>query len=174
MGTGNLTCVYHDSQFKLAKYCQWDGYPEGQGKKIVKFLVNEFDRSLFLKNLDSASIASEEELEEWDLKKYPHFSRDVGAGILPYIQNNASPKLLPSSIDFAANSLFCEWCYVVNLDDNVLEVYRGFTNQPLTESDRFFFLQHALDCDRFPVKIVASFDLSDDLEAKFEEFCKLN
>ena len=38
MGTRNLTCIVKDGQYQVAKYCQWDGYPEGQGLKILKYL----------------------------------------------------------------------------------------------------------------------------------------
>lgn len=33
-------------------------------------------------------------------------------------------------IAFAANSLFCEWGYLVNLDNSTVEVYRGFQEEP--------------------------------------------
>jgi hypothetical protein len=32
--------------------------------------------------------------------------------------------------NFLKNSLFCEWGYVINLDTNQLEVYRGFQKKP--------------------------------------------
>jgi hypothetical protein len=31
---------------------------------------------------------------------------------------------------FLADSLFCEWAYLINLDDGVLEVYKGFNKDP--------------------------------------------
>ena len=38
MGTRNLTMVISENKTKVAQYGQWDGYPEGQGKTILKFL----------------------------------------------------------------------------------------------------------------------------------------
>jgi hypothetical protein len=38
---------------------------------------------------------------------------------------------------FAADSLFCEWGYVINLDDNLFEVYKGFNKDALDEKERF-------------------------------------
>lgn len=38
MGTRHLICVFYQGRFVVAQYGQWDGYPEGQGVKILKFL----------------------------------------------------------------------------------------------------------------------------------------
>jgi hypothetical protein len=38
MGTRNLIYVYHRGRFVIADYTQWDGYPEGQGERILQFL----------------------------------------------------------------------------------------------------------------------------------------
>jgi hypothetical protein len=38
MGTRNLTSVRVGDAIKVAQYCQWDGYPTGQGETISVFL----------------------------------------------------------------------------------------------------------------------------------------
>jgi hypothetical protein len=37
MGTRNLTIVMADGEPRIAQYCQWDGYPSGQGKTVLEF-----------------------------------------------------------------------------------------------------------------------------------------
>ncbi|KAF2194392.1 hypothetical protein K469DRAFT_773578, partial [Zopfia rhizophila CBS 207.26] len=37
-GTRHLICVFHKGRFVVAQYGQWDGYPEGQGVTLMKFL----------------------------------------------------------------------------------------------------------------------------------------
>ncbi len=38
MGTRHLICVFYKCRFVVAQYGQWDGYPEGQGVTLMKFL----------------------------------------------------------------------------------------------------------------------------------------
>src|SRR4051794_28441422 len=38
MGTRNLICVVYNGRFVLAQRSSFDGYPEGQGAAVVKFL----------------------------------------------------------------------------------------------------------------------------------------
>lgn len=38
MGTRNLTIVHSNGEYKVAQYGQWDGYPEGLGVQLLKYL----------------------------------------------------------------------------------------------------------------------------------------
>ena len=38
MGTSSLICVFYNSKFVIAQFVPCDGYPEGQGVEILKFL----------------------------------------------------------------------------------------------------------------------------------------
>lgn len=44
-------------------------------------------------------------------------------------RENAIPYML-DSCNFMNDSLFCEWAYVINLDEQVVEFYRGFNQNP--------------------------------------------
>lgn len=39
--------------------------------------------------------------------------------------------------DFPRDSLWCEWAYVINLDDGVLEVYKGFNRDKSAQHPRY-------------------------------------
>ena len=147
MGTRHLTIVYVNGEYKVAQYGQWDGYPEGAGAIILDFLKNEFVEDKFRKNLAKLrTIRTDEEREALNTlygKHFPpEFSRDTGARILKMIQDDAVRSgFLAKSLDFAADSLFCEWAYVIDLDKRMFEVYNGFNKEPLTKYDRFYFLR---------------------------------
>ena len=118
MGTRHLICVFKDGEYKVAQYGQWDGYPEGQGVCILEFL-NSWDRDKFEKNVLTTQWLED---HEWDVCKYPHLSRDVGADILKKVEQERGLKLY-NQIDFARDSLMCEWAYVIDLDTNKFEIY---------------------------------------------------
>jgi hypothetical protein len=81
------------------------------------------------------------EVSELFGERYPHLSRDCGAEILNHVMQSENGLALTLEILFAANSLFCEWAWVIDLDKNVLEVYRGFNKEPLSEGERFKYLE---------------------------------
>ncbi len=141
MGTRHLTCVVKDGEFKVAQYGQWDGYPTGQGKTIVEFLQGRFNKEMFLKKLAKVDWITEDIMKRYwkeagakgdthwvgmdvsDRFKqlHPELHRDTGAKVLEIIQMG-KVKYLDNEINFANDSLFCEWCYVLDLDNDVLEV----------------------------------------------------
>lgn len=156
MGTRNLTAVYVGGEYKIAQYGQWDGYPEGQGMTCLnfakKFLTNKIDRETFAEKVRACSwIADEEterrnakirngEVKNWK-KVWPELSRDTGADILELVARSENGLMLHNNIDFAADSLFCEWAWVIDLDAGTFEGYRGFNQtHELTPDDRFYFL----------------------------------
>lgn len=185
MGTRNLICVVKNGEYKVSQYGQWDGYPDGQGLGVLNFLTNEFNRELFESKLENIAYITHEEYKDrwlefghnidegdgfvdWNLvkkfdNKYPELSRDTGSNILSIIQNATRPIRLKDAIDFAADSLFCEWAYVIDLDKNTFEIYEGFNQKPLTEEERFYNmkqLEYNLDDKYYPVKHVITFNIN--------------
>ena len=179
MGTRNLTIVHKNGEYKVAQYGQWDGYPEGLGATLLNFLKN-VNMDSFRNAIDNVSFYTKEELEDIDkyiddMRKdipnyewqryFPHLSRDCGGDILNHIVFKGVDKV-KNSIDFAADSLFCEWAYVIDLDTNKFEVYKGFNHKELSSDERFYFLEDKSDkenivCkDYHPIKFVKSYDLN--------------
>ncbi|RYP46052.1 hypothetical protein DL768_007678 [Monosporascus sp. mg162] len=71
------------------------------------------------------------EFEEWCNVRHPgrdvcpSVSRDTGADILWLVADATAERPVPvvPDIEFLAETYFCEWAYVVDLDEHVLEVY---------------------------------------------------
>lgn len=153
MGTRHLIAVVVDGEYKIAQYGQWDGYPSGQGANICRFL-STVDLNAFKNAVRECKWVSDETWKGWwtsigvnsddevtpakgdqFLDEHPQISRDVCAKILTMVLNGT--RDVKNSIDFAGDSLFCEWAYVLDLDNEVLEVYEGFNKEPVDPSERF-------------------------------------
>ena len=180
MGTRNLTMVISNGETKVAQYGQWDGYPSGNGVIVLDFLTKT-NLDDFKKKLNKVIFVNgnkEKEIENWlksigsengwltgeqsnlYQKKYPYLTRDNGANILQMIMDGEEDEIwVTDSTDFAGDSLFCEWAYLIDLDKNKLEVYEGFNQEPLTIEDRFFHLKDK-DSEYYPIKMVKSYDLN--------------
>jgi hypothetical protein len=178
MGTRHLIAVVVDGEPRIAQYGQWDGYLKGQGTTIVAFLQG-VDLEAFKEKVRKTKMLTQEEVTarwkasgadgEWVSmevaakfkESWEHLSRDSGAKTLDYVMAAENPEVLPSSWDFAADSLFCEYAYVIDLDGGFFEVYKGFQEAPHTDG-RF----HMLEADQdhrtaayYPVRLIEKFPI---------------
>lgn len=69
---------------------------------------------------------------------YPQLQRDCGAKVLDIVYKSKNGLKLNLDVSFAQDSLFCEWCYVIDLDKNTFEVYKGFNKKKLPKKARFY------------------------------------
>jgi hypothetical protein len=184
MGTRNLTIVQSDGKYKVGQYCQWDGYPSGQGITILETLRNMdpvFDIPSFKQKVDGLKQLTSEEVQAYwaqcgaddsgwvgmDVsekfkEKYAHLHRDFGGRIIEAIATGKVTEVF-ADVAFAGDSLFCEWAYVIDLDKNTFEVYKGFNECPLKKGERFKFLTRRKtkkDPNPYkPVRLLASWPL---------------
>lgn len=163
MGTRHLLCVLKKQEYKLAQYGQNDGSPEWCGADILRFLKSgRMDD--FLRNLPKCTWAECGDAEE----------NEYAVDILERIADAENGLMLYNFHEFAEASIPCEWCYVINLDDNLLEVYRGMNTNPLDPEDRFFldYSEDVYEETYYPVRHLISFDLWDlPEEEEFIESC---
>jgi hypothetical protein len=196
MGTRGLNVIIVDGQVKVAQYNQWDSYPSGQGATVLDFLTKKMKPNFKEKVLACSWISEEKHKQMWtDLgadpnndfvscaiadeftKRYLHLSRDCGAKIYELIQNSKNGLELQNQLEFAADSLFCEWCYVVDFDKGTFEVYKGFNTTRLAKTERFAYLNKnkrkaglKKETTYYPVKLVKVYKL-DNLPKK-KDFLK--
>jgi hypothetical protein len=136
MGTRNLTCVVVLNFLKelgdLADFKQKVAALTEVEPEALKALWVECGA-----DPDSDMVGMD--VSERFKAKYPQFSRDTGAGVLELI-NEGSVGQVKLTREFARDSLFCEWAFVLDLDNEVLEVHKGFQKRP-HKRGRFHDLQ---------------------------------
>lgn len=164
MGTRNLTAVMSDGKYQIAQYGQSDGYPGGQGRTALTFcrsyLATAAGREAFKAKLAKVSFFEGEVSDEEADKYRRYWTRDNGAHILDLVMDATQPIKLNNQIDFAGDSLMCEWAYVIDLDRGTFEVYEGFNKKPLLASERFANAKrNERATEYYPVKHVASYTL---------------
>ena len=105
-----------NGKVKISQYGQWDGYPEGQGVKILNYLKTG-DLEKYQKELEKIHPITEEEAEmvrndkEWK-RNYPYLSRDCGANIHRMIEEG-KVKFVDLMPDEEAK-LWCEGFYTID------------------------------------------------------------
>lgn len=161
MGTRGLTCAKINGEYKVAQYGQWDHYPTGQGTTILEFLKKPGNLELLAEKIVKCSFLTDQQIDalgngDW-LKSHPQLSRDVGGEIFQAIVESEDGLELINKIEFAGDSLFCEWAYVVDFDEGTFEVYKGFNERSLKDGERFKYLEK--EGDYSPVALAKKFNL---------------
>lgn len=179
MGTRSLTCVVLDGKFKVAQYGQFDGYPSGQGNtalEIMRKILQENQLERFKEKVRALSQLTEAEHKQlWiDVgadpskdyvsleignafdEKHPELSRRTAAEILGLVMYRDISRVQLSE-DFAHDSLFCEWAYVVDLDQGIFEVHKGFAKSPHSEGR--FAHGKCESSGYYPVRLAKSYKL---------------
>ena len=165
----------------LLTYNHSDSYPEWLGEKVCKFVSDMSDEELkkllsMLKPVNDEKTAAKEDIrlcEELDISDFSVSSgkRTDYYCLLRHTQGNfwffenlvkntpacMEGKKLPfiEYNSFIKNSLFCEYAYIINLDDKCLEFWKGFQNEPDetnrygTDADDGYYPCHMLTSYRF-------------------------
>lgn len=151
MGTRGAIIFVIDGAEKVC-YNHFDSYPDGLGSKMLSWLqdavkdlpaVKDSARNLKMVDEDTAPTAEEiAKLAHLSWNKAEHGGEaDLREGQQWYDllhQTQGEPAMILESgynadaHDFVYDSLFCEWAYVVDLDEDRFEVYRGFQTEPVT------------------------------------------
>ncbi len=180
MGTRSLTCVVLDGKLKVAQYGQFDGYPSGQGKtalEIMRKILKENQLERFKEKVRALSQITEAEHKQLWInvgadpskdyvsmeignafdEKHPELSRRTAAEILGLVMYRDIYRVQLSD-DFANDSLFCKWCYVVDLDQSIFEVHKGLITSP--HSNGRFASGKPESSGYYPVQLAKSYKLA--------------
>lgn len=140
---------YRDGVTK-ATYNHYDSYPDYLGESIVKFVretsvgeLNEiFDRIIMVEEDSKPTVEQINESIIYYDDRVSTGQIDEWYALLRHSQGDLAvyKKGLRYMIDNSGfiNDSSCQWAYLVNLDEHMLEVYQGFQDEPLIE----FTLDH--------------------------------
>ena len=199
MGTRGALGFRIDGKDKIA-YNHFDSYPSGLGAAVAKFLVKAASTRAGLARLQAKArllqaIPKDSKPTPEDIKRCAKYT-DLGVSnqstddwycLLRNAQGNPAAMLqvqkYEDSASFMLDSLFCEYAYIINLDENVLEFYRGFQDLPhdkgryakdlsmmnakLAENRSTYFpvaLLRTFRLNRIPKSIVALMEKADNLD----------
>jgi len=170
MGTRGVLGFRKNGVDKLM-YNHFDSYPDGLGKNVVDFIkatrINEmsaiFDR---IEMIDEDTLPTAQQIE--DCKKWTDTSvstqstndwycllRKAQFGLNAYYKEGL--KFMLEANDFIKDSMVCEFGYIINLDDNVLEFYVGNQDKP-QRGNRYG--QESIN-GYYPCKLIKSYKLVD-------------
>lgn len=169
MGTRGAIGFISGEHEKIA-YNHWDSYPEGLGVDTLKFLrecnLDEVKKQAArLLVVDGSSTPTNEQIEE--LRRFSNLSVSNGTEeewycLLRETQGDWKATLeagvIEDAHDFPLDSLFCEWAYIIDLDHEMLEVYKGFQSSPHQEG-RFASRSPEGNRGYYPIKLVAAYPL---------------
>lgn len=121
MGTRGFVGVVVDDEIKIG-YNHFDSYPSGIGVDVLK------DVKELVTDLDGYRAAARA------LKPVPEGEHDENYSRLRALQGKLLDTLRAGEIvdagDFPVDSLFCEWGYLVDLDHDTFDVYKGWQKSP--------------------------------------------
>jgi hypothetical protein len=188
MGTRHIVAVFLGGEYKVAQYGHFGGSPGSAGLETLNFLRKmqmSGQMDLFREMVSGLQVLSNDEWRQimvnagWEenqvddnerirdlQRQYPLIHR-AGTDVLDAIMDeigigNRSIGVVRNEIDFVANSLFCEWAYVIDLDKGVFEVFKGWNRRPLGLKQRFRHMAPYVAYDKtayHPVRLVKAYSL---------------
>lgn len=141
MGTRGAFGVIIGEQEKIS-YNHFDSYPDGKGVEVLGWLRNviaDDNLDVVRKLAEEATVVDDDRRPTKEDKQRLARYQDLGVAsqsdddwyvLLRHTQGDLQLMLESGYIydgsTFPLDSLFCEWGYIVDLDTEVLEVYKGF------------------------------------------------
>ena len=172
MGTHALTVVMLEKKPVIAHVSYYDGYPDGLGVDILKQL-RRWEWNLIREKLHVYHLLPKDEFERFKVnrrldedalcKAHPHFFFGDGAQLLEKLLDSKPDDFIESRYMFSYgyDSLNCEWAYVIDLDYNMLFVYRGLNETPLSPNELFYTekdIPHASN-GYYPLRLCAMYNI---------------
>lgn len=178
MGTRGTIGVHIDGEDKFA-YNHFDSYPEELGVNVlanVTAMMGDWGlekikiQARRLTLVDGEIPPTPEQLvslAEFTVVRVGDQTGTDWYGVLRELQGKLTDYLtvgyMEGANNFIKESLFCEWGYILNLDEGVLEVYKGFQDIPHTKG-RYAVAdveENNIGSKYYPCALIVTFSLDD-------------
>ncbi|WNM70218.1 hypothetical protein [Myxococcus phage Mx1] len=171
-------------------YNHFDSYPSGlglevaeslekivKGKRVLDMKAAASTLKLVTEEDDPVAVFSAEEMER--LGKYADGSVSTGTDMYSFLRKLQGGELESILFDaktlidgetFLLDSLFCEWAYIVNLETDKLEIYKGF-NQDQNAPGRYAnsrSIRYPPDRKYYGVALIKELDIDENIKEAFE------
>ena len=169
MGTRGAFGVIIGEQEKIG-YNQFDSYPDGYGIENLSWL-RAVDHTTVRRLATAAKVVSNDRRPSKEEQEFLALYADTNVSeqsledwyCLLHKTHGSIDLMLQSGYiedcsSFPLDSLFCEWAYIVDLDEDVFEVYQGFVKgrptlgrwagRPTPEEDAANFQKHLDWCEK--------------------------
>lgn len=182
MGTRGAVGFRSNMQDKV-QYNHFDSYPSGLGQEVLQFLqssniahLKEISENIVLvyKNIKPTEKQIKECAKWTDLSVSEQSTSDWYC-LLRQAQGNFDAykdglKYMLSGESFLLDSLFCEYAYIINTDEGVLEFYSGFNKKVRKTKGRYAALQANKDRDNgyYGVALIKKYQLEEIIGASDE------
>lgn len=197
MGTRGAIGFKVCGKYKIT-YNHFDSYPDGLGEEVVKFVEDvrsKGDIGKFRKNAEKVRLVTDdtpptqEDIEKYEKlgllnenvsnqtkKEWYCLLREAqGANTLELVRGGKLGHMI-DNFKFLEDSLFCEYAYIVNLDDNRLEFYEGFNTAGIDKDSPLPFKDESkYEAERgggsryFPVRFKGSVPLDKPIPKDWQE-----
>jgi hypothetical protein len=198
MGTRGIFGFKCGQEYKL-KYNHFDSYPDWLGNEVVKFAkrinrVNGWDelrdKCENLEVVDGRIHPTKDQKKKYEryanlqvnkrsLDDWYALQRNLqGGNMLTEVYSGYVDEIFDER-DFVKDSLFCEYGYIINLDDNTLEFYKGFATEAQPGNPFGENVTHVGydGTEYYPIEKVGDAPLDDipyDWEKQFYPQCKVD
>lgn len=170
MSTRGLWGVIIGDEKKLT-YNHSDSYPSGMGEEILTFLKRAdlnalVDDATALRLVKGEEIVTPEDVVAMrEFTENPNGYKDDELDwywLLRRTQGDPGETfkagVMIDGDGFQNDSLFCEWAYIIDLDGQKFEIYRGFQESP-HDKGRFASHEEPNRSGYYPVALVAEYPL---------------
>ncbi len=175
MSTNGALGTKLNGVYKIA-YNHMDSYPDGLGAEVVNFASKKKNIKNLKKRIPFVKMVSNNDTPtKEDIKKYSNYANlsvsDQSKkdwycllrntqGVETFEEIAAgNVEVMIDSFEFLRESLFCEFAYIINLDEEKLEFYEGFNKKSQEDNPLPFDQKPDKENGYYPVRFKGSCNL---------------